>query len=477
MHAAAAPQQAATGAASWKWPDPVESMARIWELGMAQWLAPAVREALVRRRWDRLFEFARAHSPFYRDLYAVLPPGPQADPRTVPVVTKAMLMADLDRALTDARLRGPGLREFIADSARVGAPFAGDCAVWTSSGTSGTPGVFVHDAGALAVYDAIQFCRFHGLSGGPDGGLPPVGPARYALVAATGGHFAGVGMIERLRSLFPAMRDGWRCFSLMQPVDALVAQLNAFGPDTLATYPSAALLLAQEQRAGRLRIAPRRIWTGGECLTASARRELVAAFGASVREEYGASEFPSLANSCSAGFLHVNGDWALLEPVDRQYRPVAPGSTSHTVLLTNLANRALPLIRYDLGDSITVLPGGCSCANPLPRIRVQGRDDDCLDLAATDGHDVRLLPLVLTTVFEEEAQASAFQLEQRGPAALRLWVQPDRAGPALAALRRHLSGQGLAAVTVDLSATPLWCNGAGGKVRRIVRAANAAKDN
>ena len=203
------------GAPRWHWPDPLEAAARIWELGVAQWLPPAAREALVRERRDSLVGFARTHSPYYRDLYAHVPAGPLGDGRMLPVVAKSGLMGDLDRALTEPRLRGPALAAFVADPARLGEPFAGDCAVWTSSGTSATPGIFVHDAQALLVYDAIQACRFFGMAGGWLLGPQPPGLARYALVGATGGHFAGVAMVERLRGLFPAMRENWRSFSLM----------------------------------------------------------------------------------------------------------------------------------------------------------------------------------------------------------------------------------------------------------------------
>lgn len=462
----------ARDAPHWQWPDPVEAAARVWELGLAPWLTDAARAALVGQRRQMQVEHARARAPFYHDLYASLDVAALADHQELPVVTKPALMADLDRALTEPRLRGPALAEFLADPARAGAPFAGDCAVWTSSGTSATPGIFVHDAHALAIYDAIQVCRFFGLAHGGLLDAQPLGLARYALVAATGGHFAGIGMLERLRSLFPAMRERWRSFSLMQPIGELVAQLNAFAPDTLATYPSAAVLLAQEQQAGRLAIAPRNIWTGGECLGAADRAAITAAFGAAVREEYGASEFPSIAIGCDAGALHVNAEWVLLEPVDEHYRPVPPGHAAHTVLLTNLANRALPLIRYDLGDAVTVLRDPCACGNPLPAIRVLGRVDDVLDLRASDGAVVRLLPLVLTTVFEEEAGITDFQLEQCAPEHMRLWpgsVEPGRARAVCAALRRHLDAQRLGSARIEISTAPLWPRGPGGKVRRIRR--------
>ena len=68
------------------------------------------------------------------------------------------------------------------------------------------------------------------------------------------------------------------------------------------------------------------------------------------------------ARSGARGSMHLNADWVILEPVDRAYRPVPPGVMSHTVLLTNLANRVQPIIRYDLGDSVVIEPDPCAVA-------------------------------------------------------------------------------------------------------------------
>jgi len=67
-----------------------------------------------------------------------------------------------------------------------------------------------------------------------------------SLVTATGGHFASVVSFERLRAINPWVAASSRSFCVMQPVDELVAQLNRFQPTVLATYPTAAALLADE---------------------------------------------------------------------------------------------------------------------------------------------------------------------------------------------------------------------------------------
>src|SRR5947199_10112264 len=146
----------------------------------------------------------------------------------------------------------------------------------------------------------------------------------------------------------------------MEPLDRLIATINAFAPVYLASYPTMLTLLAEERVAGRLRVAHAIVWSGGEFLAPGACAELEQAFDCPVLNEYGASECMSIAFGCREGWLHVNADWVLLEPVDRDYRPTPPGQLSHTVLLTNLANRVQPIIRSDLGHSVVAQPATCS---------------------------------------------------------------------------------------------------------------------
>ena len=102
--------------------------------------------------------------------------------------------------------------------------------------------------------------------------------------------------------------------------------LNAYQPAFLASYPTMLALLAEERKAGRLRdrsaapVVGRRVPVGP-----GARREIERAFGCRVVNEYGASECMSIAYGCDEGWLHVNADWVLLEPVDDDYRPTPPG--------------------------------------------------------------------------------------------------------------------------------------------------------
>jgi phenylacetate-coenzyme A ligase PaaK-like adenylate-forming protein len=75
--------------------------------------------------------------------------------------------------------------------------------------------------------------------------------------------------------------------------------------------------------------------------------------------------------------MHLCDDLVIVEPVDQQGRPVPAGVPSAKVYLTNLFNRALPLIRYELEDEMTFLDEPCPCGSAHRRIDdIQGRLDD-----------------------------------------------------------------------------------------------------
>jgi phenylacetate-coenzyme A ligase PaaK-like adenylate-forming protein len=159
-----------------------------------------------------------------------------------------------------------------------------------------------------------------------------------------------------------------------------------------------------------LHLTPAGLWAGGEVLSRSAHAAIEAAFECPLLNEYGASECLTIGHACRERVLHVNADWVVLEPVDRDYQPTPPGELSHTVLLTNLANFVQPIIRYDLGDRVRIRTAACACGSALPAIDVEGRCDDVATFPARDGTLVRLIPLALTTVIEEAAHVYRFQI-------------------------------------------------------------------
>lgn len=433
----------------------------------------AAVDAVRATRFAALVTFARERSPFYRDAYRGVSERDVAAGR-LPAVAKHDLMARFDDWVTDRTVTRHAIEAFLADRSHIGERYLDRYTVWKSSGSTGVPGIFVHDAEAVATYDALiaaQLAAPRFAAAVARGWLAQGG--RSALIAATGDHFASIVSWQRFFGTRPWLDA--RSFSVLEPLPHLVAQLNAFRPAFLASYPTMLALLADEQRAGRLTVDPAALWAGGESLAPGVHASIERTFGCPLANEYGASECMSIAWACEEGWLHVNADWVLLEPVDRDGQPVAPGHASHTVLLTNLANRIQPVIRYDLGDSVVVNPEPCACGNPMPAIRVEGRRDEVVTLVARDGGAVRLLPLALTTLLEDVAGIDRFQLVQQAPDRLALRLAHGEAGERRAAwqvaarvLGDYLAQQALANVALVLDEREPVPDAPSGKLRRVL---------
>ena len=270
------------------------------------------------------------------------------------------------------------------------------------------------------------------------------------------------------------MAGAIRPFSALSPLPELVEELNAFRPASLVGYPTLIRLLTQERMAGRLTIEPELVTTEGEWLSPATRAQIEATFHCTVRDTYGASEFLVIASDCGHGWCHVNSDWVILEPVDRAYLPVPPAQASHTVLLTNLANRVQPIIRYDLGDSVTVSPDPCPCGSLFPAIRVEGRRDDIMYVQAADGRMVPLLPLVLGSVAEDTPGVNLFQIIQVDPVTLRVRLETETGADRARTweeLHRRLYGylalQGVPSVEIELAPEDPQSDPVSGKFRQV----------
>ena len=134
--------------ACWNW---LSRTSEIWWVSSA---GPAVVDAARRGRLAALTAFARKHSAYYREAYCDVP-ARGVGIEDLPVVNKRGLMQRFDDWVTDPRVTRAGVDAFIADREQIGERFLGRYVLWKSSGTTGEPGIFVQDADALAVCDAL----------------------------------------------------------------------------------------------------------------------------------------------------------------------------------------------------------------------------------------------------------------------------------------------------------------------------------
>lgn len=154
------------------------------------------------------------------------------------------------------------------------------------------------------------------------------------------------------------------------------ALLARFRPLYLKGLPSALYHLAILLTASKTAIPPlRAIFSSGENLTREMRAAIERAFQCPLLDCYGHTERTACIAQCPEGNYHVLSDYGLLELADR--RPSGEsGIELATAVGTTLYNRAMPLLRYEIGDLIEVFqhPPQCRCGRSFPVVRgVRGR--------------------------------------------------------------------------------------------------------
>jgi phenylacetate-CoA ligase len=114
------------------------------------------------------------------------------------------------------------------------------------------------------------------------------------------------------------------------------------------------------------------------------RRVIEQVFSCPVTNRYGCEEVSLIACECEQhNGLHVNADSVYLETPDLAAAATQPPeharltSAARPALITDLTNRAMPLIRYQIGDRVVPSSRTCRCGRGLPLIeRVEGREAD-----------------------------------------------------------------------------------------------------
>jgi phenylacetate-CoA ligase len=139
-----------------------------------------------------------------------------------------------------------------------------------------------------------------------------------------------------------------------------------------------------------------------------------------VTDVYGSTEFKEIAVQCEHGRYHVNFESVYVESI-----PDAEAGHPR-LLITSLLNRAMPLIRFDIGDHADVGSGRCRCGRAGPYItQAQGRSAEMLRF----GNGAAVTPFVLTTIVGAYKEIRNYTIVHRAPEEICIRVFAD---PALA---------------------------------------------
>ena len=382
-------------------------------------------EKLQEKRLKKLVEYAKANSPYFKELYAQI--GKEFKLQDLPATNKIEMMKHFDNYITDSNVNMQKIEEYTRDIENVGRKINNKYLIFRTSGSTGNPATILWDGQNIDVASAVAafrtFARKEDFKAFMKNGKKTAG------VFANYGFYLACGMSRYLQLQMPKKKNKIT-IDVNAKEEQIVAELNEFKPAMLSGYPANLALLANFKE---LNITPNVVITGGELLTDEIREKLQNKFNCYVQTHYSCTEAGEIACECSEKHLHINEDWVIVEPVDKDNNPVEFGVRSDKILITNLSNFIQPIIRYELTDRVIVHNEKCKCGKNTYWLEIEGRTDDILEF-----DNVLIAPMSFYKILQEIKEITRFQLVQKTKNKLELRIVSEERKKAFEKAKKKL---------------------------------------
>jgi len=290
-----------------------------------------------------------------------------------------------------------------------------DCVALSTSGTTGTPKTTYHDEPSHIKYWAVMN-RFWSWGG-----------CRYGDRRAS---FTGNKIVPADQSEAPYGRHDLANNRLLlssyhlgeETVDAYLDQIEEFEPEFIDGYPSSIRYCAQRAIETGRDIEIPACFPTAETLREEDREIIEEGLSTNVYNQYGSTESAAIVTECSSGHMHVNPEIGIVEVLNENGETVSEGEVGE-IVLTALNNRAMPLIRYRIGDMARGPPTycECECGRKMPIIEeIIGRQDEVV--VTKDG---RRVPMLSYNVFKYTERIDESRIVQESVDEFALQIVPD----------------------------------------------------
>ena len=352
------------------------------------------------KRLQALLQDVAVHVPYYRDLFARIGFDPAAvrsvaDLQALPFLTKAEIRAHADALRAD---NAAGLARF------------------NTGGSSGEPLIFfigtervTHDVAAK--WRATRWWDVD------------IGDREIVVWGSP----IELGTQDRVRLVRDALMrtELLPAFEMSDAkVDGFIARIRERRPKMLFGYPSAIshIALRAEQRGVRLDdLGVKVVFCTSERLYDHQRETISRLFGCPVANGYGGRDAGFIAHECPSGNMHITAEDIVVEIIDEAGRVLPPGQSGE-IVVTHLATRDYPFIRYRTGDIGTLGDEACPCGRGLPILKdIQGRSTDFV--VAEDGTVLHGLSLIY--ILRDIPAVRAFKIVQETRSHTRALIVPE----------------------------------------------------
>ena len=413
------------------------------------------------KKLKKIVRYARNNSPYFKNLYKDIQDDFTLE--DLPTTNKKDLMNNFNDWVTDRNINWKRIDEFTSNIENVGRMIDGKYLIFKTSGSTGNPVTVLYDKQNIDVQSAIA--AFRTFARREDFKKFLKNGKRTAGVFANYGFYLACGMSRYLELQMPSKKNNIT-IDVNKPEKEIIQELNKFNPSMLSGYPSNLSLLSN---FSELIIKPDIVITGGELLTDEIRKKLSDKFNCYIQTHYSCTEFGEIACECSYKHLHINEDFVIVEPVDKDNNPVGYGVCSDKVLITNLSNYIQPFIRYELTDRIIVHNEKCKCGRNSCWLEIEGRTDDILEFE----NGILIAPMSFYKILTNIKEISRFQLIQKANNKLELRLltsnKEEVFKKVLIELQKFLNSKGIYDVEIFLSNELPKVHEISGKFRHIYK--------
>ena len=192
-----------------------------------------------------------------------------------------------------------------------------------------------------------------------------------------------------------------------ETAESYLRSIESHGSEFIRGYGSAIFILASFQDRLNLDIRLKNIMTTGETLYDFYRKKIEDIFDCEVFDGYGSNEVNSVAFECEMhNGYHITAENCIAEILEANNQTKAG-----RLVLTDLCNPIIPIVRYSIGDLAYPMRGNddCDCGRNLPMLGgILGRDTDII--TTIDGRF--LIVHFFTVFFEKHDEVNQFRIVQ-----------------------------------------------------------------
>jgi phenylacetate-CoA ligase len=346
---------------------------------------------------------AKQRAPWHAERLSHIDPATAtlSDLSQIPVMSKPDLMQNWDEIVTVPGATLSGAQEALSTMTDQ-FYCQGDNVIIASGGTGGRPGIFLYDWTAIATNIGSMSRSMISIVIQRHGGIENIKIATIGAEVSAHGSYV-------MSRIFSNPDQPLHRLSAWRSIDELVLELNIIQPQLLNCYPSCIAGLAIAAKNGDLNINPDLIFFNSEKLSDGDREIAISAWPNTGIFSCWASSEAAGTFPCPLGDgFHVSEDLVIIEPVDANGAPVAPGQRSDGIYITNLFNKALPIIRYYIDDIFELSEETCKCGSEYRKVKqVHGRSFERFQYG-----DISVHPLKLELAIIEQPVIYEYQIRQ-----------------------------------------------------------------